>query len=84
MYQTSGDVLGTISIKGLERAAHFYVHFVEGAACATLAELAPQEELTGIEMRLRSGESVTPGVCVAQTAPSPGARRFSSVQATGR
>ncbi|MES3008932.1 MAG: M28 family peptidase [Pseudomonadota bacterium] len=42
LYHTSGDVFGTISVQGLERAARFYVHFVEGVANATRAEIAPQ------------------------------------------
>ena len=41
MYHTSGDVLGTISVPGLERAARFYVHFVNGVVAAARGEVAP-------------------------------------------
>jgi hypothetical protein len=41
MYHASGDVLETISIPGLERAAHFYAYFVDEAAKTARGELNP-------------------------------------------
>jgi hypothetical protein len=41
MYHTSGDVAGTISVPGLERAARFFAHFVEEVAKAPRASLDP-------------------------------------------
>ena len=41
MYHTSGDVLETISVPGLERAARFYAHFIEQAAQLPNAEINP-------------------------------------------
>ena len=39
MYHTSGDVFGTLSVEGLERAARFYTYFVQGVAAASREEL---------------------------------------------
>jgi hypothetical protein len=44
MYHTSGDVLETISVPGLERAARFYVYFVSEAAQTPRAALNPQSK----------------------------------------
>jgi hypothetical protein len=41
MYHTSGDVLETISISGLERAARFYTYFVNQVAKTPRSELNP-------------------------------------------
>ena len=41
MYHTSGDVMETISVDGLERAARFYAFFVSEVARATRAEIDP-------------------------------------------
>lgn len=41
MYHTSGDVLETISVPGLERAARFYTYFVSEAAKADRAAINP-------------------------------------------
>jgi hypothetical protein len=41
MYHTSGDVLETISVPGLERAARFYAYFVSEAAKTPRAALNP-------------------------------------------
>lgn len=41
LYHTSGDVLATISVPGLERAARFYAYFVREAAKAPLARIDP-------------------------------------------
>ena len=41
MYHTSGDVLDTISVPGLERAARFYADFVTAVAAADRGELQP-------------------------------------------
>ncbi|MEX1256954.1 MAG: M28 family peptidase [Gemmatimonadota bacterium] len=41
MYHTSGDVLGTISVPGLERAARFFAFFIEELANAPRAALDP-------------------------------------------
>jgi Zn-dependent M28 family amino/carboxypeptidase len=41
MYHTSGDVMGTISVPGLERAARFFAYFVEEVAAASRVELDP-------------------------------------------
>ncbi len=41
MYHTSGDVLDSISVPGLERAARFYAHFVTDIARAARSELQP-------------------------------------------
>jgi hypothetical protein len=42
MYHASGDVLETISIPGLERAARFYTYFVAEAAKAARSDLNPK------------------------------------------
>ena len=42
MYHTSGDVLETISVPGLERAARFYTYFVNEAAKTPRNELNPK------------------------------------------
>jgi hypothetical protein len=42
MYHTSGDVLDTISVPGLERAARFFTHFVAEAARAPREEINPR------------------------------------------
>lgn len=41
LYHTSGDVLETISVEGLERAARFYAFFLDQVARARRAELDP-------------------------------------------
>jgi hypothetical protein len=41
LYHTSGDVLGSISSAGLEKAARFYAYVIEQAAKAPAAELNP-------------------------------------------
>ncbi len=41
MYHTSGDVLETISVPGLERAARFYSYFLNEVAKAARSELNP-------------------------------------------
>jgi Peptidase family M28 len=41
MYHTSGDVLETISIPGLERAARFYTHFVTEVGKIPAAQINP-------------------------------------------
>jgi hypothetical protein len=41
MYHASGDVLDTISIPGLERAARFYTYFVTEAAKAPREQINP-------------------------------------------
>jgi hypothetical protein len=43
MYHTSGDVFGTISVPGLERAARFYTYLVDELAGMGRAELMPPE-----------------------------------------
>jgi hypothetical protein len=42
MYHTSGDVLDTISVAGVERAARFYVFFVAEVAKAPRSDIDPQ------------------------------------------
>jgi len=44
MYHTSGDVLETISIPGLERAARFYTYFVTEVAKASRSAIDPQRK----------------------------------------
>lgn len=41
MYHTSGDVLETISVRGLERAARFYAFFVSEVSKASRSDLNP-------------------------------------------
>ena len=41
MYHTSGDTLDTISLPGLERAAHFFAYFVTEAAKAPKSSINP-------------------------------------------
>jgi hypothetical protein len=41
LYHTSADVLETISVAGLERAARFYAFFIDGVAKATRAQIDP-------------------------------------------
>ncbi len=41
MYHTSGDVLETISVPGLERAARFYAFFVREVAKAPRGDIDP-------------------------------------------
>ena len=41
LFHTSGDVLETISVDGLERAARFYAYYIDGVAMATTAEIDP-------------------------------------------
>lgn len=41
MYHTSGDVLDSISVPGLERAARFYAYFVADVAKADRKDLQP-------------------------------------------
>jgi hypothetical protein len=41
MYHTSGDVLETISIPGLERAARFFAYFITEVSAAPRGELDP-------------------------------------------
>ena len=41
MYHASGDVLETISIPGLERAARFYTYFVDQVAKASRSDIDP-------------------------------------------
>ena len=43
MYHTSGDVLETLSLPGLERAARFYAYFVTEAAKAPQAAIDPPQ-----------------------------------------
>lgn len=42
LYHTSGDVLSSISVEGLERAARFYAHFVDGVAKMSRGDIDPQ------------------------------------------
>ncbi|MEX0619246.1 MAG: M28 family peptidase [Pseudohongiellaceae bacterium] len=42
MYHASGDVLGTISVPGLERAARFYTWFVDEVASAEREQIDPR------------------------------------------
>jgi hypothetical protein len=44
MYHTSGDVLESISVPGLERAARFYTYFVTEVAKATRSGIDPQRK----------------------------------------
>jgi hypothetical protein len=44
MYHTSGDVLDTISVPGLERAARFYVCFVTEVSKAPRTDIDPQRK----------------------------------------
>lgn len=41
LYHASGDVLETISVPGLERAARFYTYFVREAAKAPFDSINP-------------------------------------------
>ncbi|MGD2132867.1 MAG: M28 family peptidase [Maricaulaceae bacterium] len=41
LYHTSGDVLETISVEGLTRAAHFYRRFLDAVLAADVGELDP-------------------------------------------
>jgi hypothetical protein len=41
LYHTSGDVLKTISVHGLERAARFYAHWVDGVAKMPRSDIDP-------------------------------------------
>jgi acetylornithine deacetylase/succinyl-diaminopimelate desuccinylase-like protein len=41
LYHTSADVLETISINGLERAARFYAFFIDGVAKASREQIDP-------------------------------------------
>jgi hypothetical protein len=41
MYHTSGDVLESISVAGLERAARFYTYFVTEVSKASRSALDP-------------------------------------------
>jgi hypothetical protein len=41
MYHVSGDVLETISVPGLERAARFYTYFISEAAKVPRSALNP-------------------------------------------
>jgi len=41
LYHTSADVLETVSVHGLERAARFYAFFIDGVARASRAEIDP-------------------------------------------
>lgn len=41
LYHTTGDVLETISVEGLERAARFYAFFIDGVAKATREQIDP-------------------------------------------
>lgn len=43
MYHTSGDVLETISVAGLERAAHFYAYFIREVATTPRDALNPKK-----------------------------------------
>ena len=43
MYHTSGDVLETISMPGLERAAHFYAYFIREVATTPRDALNPRK-----------------------------------------
>ena len=42
-YHTSGDVFGTISMEGLERAANFYRYFIDAVAGAPAASVNPPQ-----------------------------------------
>jgi hypothetical protein len=44
MYHTSGDVLESISVPGLERAARFYTYFVTEVAKATRSAIEPDRK----------------------------------------
>lgn len=44
MYHASGDMLETISVPGLERAAHFYVFFVREVAMASRDDIGRRPE----------------------------------------
>ncbi len=44
MYHASGDILETISVPGLERAAHFYVFFVREVAMASRDDIGRRPE----------------------------------------
>ncbi len=41
LYHTSGDVLETISVEGLERAARFYAFYIDGVAHASRSQIDP-------------------------------------------
>jgi hypothetical protein len=41
LYHTSGDVLQSISVEGLERAARFYAHWIDGVAKMPRADIDP-------------------------------------------
>ena len=41
LYHTSGDVLETISVEGLERSARFYAFFIDGVARASRVQIDP-------------------------------------------
>ena len=41
LYHTSGDVLQSISVEGLERAARFYAHWIDGVARMSRADIDP-------------------------------------------
>jgi hypothetical protein len=41
LYHTSGDVFESISVEGLERAARFYAHFIDGVAEASRQQIDP-------------------------------------------
>jgi acetylornithine deacetylase/succinyl-diaminopimelate desuccinylase-like protein len=41
LYHTSGDVLESISVQGLERAARFYAHWIDGVAKMPRADIDP-------------------------------------------
>ena len=43
MYHTSGDVLETLSLPGLERAARFYAYFVTEVAKAPRTTIDPPQ-----------------------------------------
>jgi hypothetical protein len=42
LYHTSGDVLESISVAGLERAARFYAFWVDGVTRMPRAEIDPK------------------------------------------
>jgi hypothetical protein len=41
LYHTSGDVIQSISVEGLERAARFYAHWIDGVAKMSRADIDP-------------------------------------------
>jgi hypothetical protein len=54
MYHTSGDVLETISIPGLERAARFYAHYIAAVSRLPRAEINPPRPASALKLSVSS------------------------------